>query len=424
MSLPTIPREIIFEIIDCLEDDRTALKSTTLVCKIWQHHSQQLLFRTFELTVDPHGSETVRLLEELCSESAARIMGYIEGLFLGFIPGFQDDNRTWLLSHGELLARVLKTLPLDRLTDFTLEDGWVPFSVSQGDESRTLPYLAVMRCIEDICAAPKLTTLTTIGDFPFEKLLPSCGPSLKHLCTYHLGKSVLPQVLENQARATPIELEWLMMRHHSEGVDEEDEEGVGLDDYILDPRSLVSLASLKVLDVKGDGVFSANLSRIFALCMDSLLGLLVNATVVPSRDYVLGFRRAYCLKSISLSFWGLLDPDEPTQVMSWLVRELTDQRQPVTDQASCRANLPSELESVALSLPLSHVTDLKTTMVSAFSEVLSDKTHFPMIKNVDIRFTYVTDDPPDGGKSGPKEREDIEAAMHSLKSRGVLRVEW
>ncbi|KAH6890760.1 hypothetical protein BKA70DRAFT_1441806 [Coprinopsis sp. MPI-PUGE-AT-0042] len=393
MSLATIPREIVFEIINCLEYDLTSLKSTSLV-------------------------QTVRLLDEFSSESAARIRGYIEGLFLGFIPGLQHYNRTWLLSHGELLARVLKMLPLDRLTDFALGDGWVPFLVSQGDENRALPRLAVVRCIEEICAAPKLTTLTTLGNFPFEKLLPSCGSSLKNLYTYHLGKSVLPQVLENQGRATPIELEVLMMRYHFE----EDEEGLGLDDYILDPRSLISLRSLKRLDIEGDKPFSANLSRIFALCIHSIHWLLVDAKVVPSSDYVLGFRRAYCLKNLDLSFRNFLDPAKLTQVMNWLLRELTDHCQFVAHQASGRVNHPSKLESFHLHLPLA-VTDLKVTTVFALSEVLSDKTHFPLLKNVDIKFTYM-DHPFDAGKSGHKEREEIEAAMGSLKRRGLLRVEW
>ncbi|KAH6906134.1 hypothetical protein BKA70DRAFT_1290805 [Coprinopsis sp. MPI-PUGE-AT-0042] len=416
-----IPREIAFEIVDNLEDDPASLKNTSLVCKAWQYHSQRHLFRTFTFAVNPQ-DRTVRLLEELGSESSARIRGYIEGLFLAFLPRFLHPTQTWLLNHGELLAQVLKML-LGKLTCFTLECGWIPFFVSRDDDP-IHPSLAILRCIEDICASPKLTTLTVIRSCPWANLLSRCGPSLKNLYTSHLCKSDRSQVALYQGRGAPIELEALVLQHLSESLDEEDEEGVGLDDYILDPRSFINLASLTGLQVEGDGVFNANLSQMFSLCMDSLHWILIDATVVPSRDYMLGFRRASCLKNIYLSFRGLLAPAKLTRVIKWLLRELTEQHQLATHQDGCGTNHPSQLERLDLSLPFSHVTDLKTMTVSAFSEVLSDKTHFPLLKNVDIKFTYTLDSAFDVAKSGPKEMEEIEAAMRSLQQRGGLRVEW
>ncbi|KAH6906135.1 hypothetical protein BKA70DRAFT_1564502 [Coprinopsis sp. MPI-PUGE-AT-0042] len=420
-TILTVPREIIFEIIDYLQDCHSDLKTTSLVCKGWQYHSQQRLYRTFTLTVNPQG-HTAHRLEVVGSSSFSRVRGYVERVCLYFNPDSIHRIRAWLHDHGELLARVFKELPLETLTDFTLGNGWIPFWAAISREGPTSPLLAVMHCITEICAAPKLTTLTIFEPAPFAELLSSCGPSLKNLCTIDLGKSQAALTNMHQSRAALVELEALVLRRDWEWQVPAAEGWIGLDNYILDPRSLIGLSSLKRLEAEIEFPVTENLSRILASCVDSLEDLSVNAREVLPRDYNLGIRRAYRLKRFNCSLCGARDQAEVTLAINWLLRELSDRHLSQTPLGGHTKSGTSSLKSVGLRLYTPLISYL--TMTSTLAEVLSDKNQFPVLENVDFTFTFWLE----SGKflSEPERRqiEVIEAGMASLKKREMLRVKW
>ncbi|KAH6906143.1 hypothetical protein BKA70DRAFT_1290821, partial [Coprinopsis sp. MPI-PUGE-AT-0042] len=117
-----------------------------------------------------------------------------------------------------------------------------------------------------------LRSLAISGTTAFLWLLPRCGPSLKQIhgsslrelsaATYSLD--YMPPEREDR-----IHLEVLTMRHT--GVNSN-----GLSDYLLDPRSLFSLHSLKRLEVHTRSSFNASLCSLFTACTSSLETLTVD----------------------------------------------------------------------------------------------------------------------------------------------------
>jgi hypothetical protein len=262
---PFISTEVTRHIIDYLEDDFTLLKAASLVCRDWQYPSQKLLFQALTLDIIPQDS-TVGFLENLISDSASRVRGYVRHIRLQFSGHLVAASVPWLRANGRILVQVVKMLPLDRLTDFTLKNGWIPFSNVWGP-----PSVEFTRCIGEICAAPKLNSLMIFGDAPFAQLLASAGPSLTKFHTTGVGKTEGWRTSTNPSRLEPITLKVLTV-----GTDIDTVSPRGLSDYVLDSTSLISLACLRELQFESRAAFNKHLSRIIDSCIGCLEALSID----------------------------------------------------------------------------------------------------------------------------------------------------
>jgi F-box-like len=281
---PQLPPELSFKIIDSLEDDHSSLKAASLVCKIWQHHAQQHLFQTFTLTMEPH-DRTTHLLKELGSDSASHVRECIKHLVMVFWTEEYvfGAPQPWLCDSSVVVVEVLNKLPLEKLVSFTLKNGWVPASAVYDHESfRLLPLPGVMRCIQDICAAPQLEALTIVGHAQFPQLLSCCGVSLKELNVAEVGGFEWLWGA-NMRREAPIELETLVLEKNRSRGDTMAAEALldglgGISEYLLDPRSLFTLKSLKVLIIESNELFDRHLLQMLSPCLDSLKALVLRTS--------------------------------------------------------------------------------------------------------------------------------------------------
>ncbi|KAH6906138.1 hypothetical protein BKA70DRAFT_1499351 [Coprinopsis sp. MPI-PUGE-AT-0042] len=401
-----LPPEIAFHIIHALEDDDASVNSASLVCKTWQYPAQQHLFRTLNLTLLPERDLTCRL-EGLGSTSAAHVREYVDGLVirsLGYVDAFTQN---WLDTHGELLARVLRMLPLARLTRFTLDGAWI-----RDDEDDDTPQEAspeVLQCIREICAGPALRILEISGQVPSLSLLSHCGPSLKELYTSYLHAELVPQNTTPLGRQAPIHLEVLRLDRNN--ADYIQSGKTSIEQYMLDPQALFSLKSLRLLEVVGESPFEGNLSCILTASMGSLEDLKVSFRDTPSSDFSLGLQSAVNLKNLSFSSQYRLNNRELALFMDWLLRELTS-------RAHALPRL--SLTSISLEIPVHHIADMESKIAGALSDALSVQQHYPELQGVTIKLRPWYS----AASVEFSHRERLELDMHALKERGVLRLQW
>ncbi|KAH6906151.1 hypothetical protein BKA70DRAFT_1430089 [Coprinopsis sp. MPI-PUGE-AT-0042] len=285
--IPQVPPEIAFHTIDCLGGDDVSLKNASLVCQAWQYHSQQRLFRTLSLTVYPEGS-TIRRLEDL--GSSVRIRAYVDCLVMRYYS--QDVTNAWLDTHGERFAQAVRMLPLATLSRFVLVGDWIRYGFINGIMQTPSP--EALRCIQDICAGPMLTTLSIWGRTPFLPLLSRCGPSLKELYTSKLPADCVNQDLSPLGREVAINLEVLHMNSNDSAPTPS--HPISFYDYLLDPRALLSLKSLRFLEASGVNCFDQKLSRILAACAASVEDLEVTFVEPPPKGCRLAPQNAPELK--------------------------------------------------------------------------------------------------------------------------------
>ncbi|KAH6906141.1 hypothetical protein BKA70DRAFT_1290817 [Coprinopsis sp. MPI-PUGE-AT-0042] len=410
---PRIPTDIAFQIIE-FGDDFTALKSTSLVCKIWRDHSQRRLFRNLKLTVRSTGDSSIRRLEGLGLASSMRIRQYVRIISLTLLA---EDGRdvivAWLNMHEQLLVRLLKMLPLDRISSFFLFNLW-PIWDHVVEEQELVPqFPSIAGCVEDMCASAMLRTLSIRGYVPFSRLL---RPPF--LPTRNPPRDPTPN------GQVSINLERLMLVNPGYGTAQKP--NASLVNYLLDPRrSLVNLGSLRELGSLGDLHLEEPVRQLFEACAGTLESL--RATVFPSspssRSKIsrLGLRKAGNLKRLDFYFHSSYNPSRSsrlTEFLKWLVEELT------SDQKQGGANQPSNLERVELGIfVFSSVKDIDVTQVGALAEILSDRRLHPNIKEVDLLVRVSVH--PSGSSSVENEhKEKLESALGALKERGVLRLRW
>ncbi|KAH6906140.1 hypothetical protein BKA70DRAFT_1290814 [Coprinopsis sp. MPI-PUGE-AT-0042] len=384
---PHIPADIAFQIIDFGEDDAVTLKSTSLVCKIWQDHSQKRLFRTLELRVFLKGDHTIRRLRGLGLASSMRIKQYVRTLSLSFVGlGNAKDTEleaAWLNTHEQLLVQVLKTLPLNRISSFRLGNIWSILDYVLGEQKLVPRFPSIAGCVEDICASPMLGRLVLSGRVPFPQLLP-----------------YFPASVETPSDPTPhrkalIDLETLSVRSTTamRATNE------SLLSYLLDlRRSLVNLTSLRELEILGTSNEFLNepLSKLFKVCSDSLESLEIQSL------HQLGLRKAAKLKRLAASRPSGSQFDRLADFMERLMQELTP------DQQHGGESCPSNLESVTVEL---HVYSVKEIDYPKLIEV-------SLVVCLDASLR-ISNSPLEN-----EHKEKVELAMGALRERGVLRICW
>ncbi|KAH6906139.1 hypothetical protein BKA70DRAFT_1290813 [Coprinopsis sp. MPI-PUGE-AT-0042] len=385
-STPRIPAEIAFKIIDFGEDGFVELKSTSLVCKIWQDHSQQCLFRTLHLTVHPTGDNSIRRLEGIGLASSVRIRTYIRSLYLTFpAPRPSEDGPdVWLNTHEKLLVQVLKML--DRLSVFALWNDWPIFDYAV--KGKTL----------DLCASPTFQGIVLDGTVPVLHLLSRCSPALEDLQTFSLCEPSIPANMEPPSipicNRRAIALQTLMVYNpHTAQTANAD-----LLDNLLNPlRSFFDLTSLKVLKIMGNHSLDEPLRQLFEACSSTLERLLITflAPASSSKSSSLGLRKAVGLKSLNL-FYGTSLLYQLTDFMDWLLQELaSDQKQDVRH-------------------------------IGVLSDILSDSRQYPKIKEFElvVRYDHFTIKFLDFLASENEHKEKLKSAMGALKERGTLQLHW
>ncbi|KAH6906137.1 hypothetical protein BKA70DRAFT_1430075 [Coprinopsis sp. MPI-PUGE-AT-0042] len=422
-----IPAEITLKILDLNENDIDSLNTMSLVCKDWRQYSQKCLFQTLKLTIRPAKRTSAQRLQGLAAASSAGIRGHVKTLVLKLPETSIKKAGIWLRAHEELLVQVLRALPSERLTSFTLENRWSTFDYQVNDQESIPLFPSIVRCIDDICASPILERLALEGKLPCLRLLSRCGPALKELHTSHLqapspAGSRLPQSYLPLERRDPINLEALTVHYpksqrSNHGVPREGEGS--LSGYLFNPRSLFNLGSLKHLEVLGEASFDEPFCQLFATCIGSLESLIVRS--LPTHPNTLGLRKARNLKR--LSFLCPNGHSNLTSFMGWLLVELTSY------QAHSHHVHPSSLEFITLRLRVfSYVTQFEPSLAGRLSDILSDEHHYPRIKQVKFglipdcpTFEWTTDEDIDVAN---KHREKIELAMHALKEKRVLQLQW
>jgi hypothetical protein len=152
----------------------------------------------------------------------------------------------------------------------------------------------------------------------------------------------------------------------------------------------------------------------------------LTATVLPSEGshFMLGLKRAASLERFHLHVRSS-EPASLKEATDWLFQELAGQDAEAGPQGNRRRpTRPSRLRGLELRLPISFITDIQAPKISTLSEMLSDETNFPLLEEVDIKFTRSSSLWACNEKFERKQEEEMEAAMYSLKKRGVLRVAW
>jgi hypothetical protein len=183
------------------------------------------------------------------------------------------------------LVEVLRGLPLDRLTSFTLENKWAIFDYRVGEVEST-PFLpSITSCIDDICAGRMLQRLDLDGQLPFLRLISRCGPALEELRAARLqhpspiGSGIPRSYLPMERRGT-INLKLLTIPHEPPSFLSNGPSRPGKDnvmDYLFDPRSLFNLRSIQKLEILGLDTFSERSHRLFESCSESLECLIIRS---------------------------------------------------------------------------------------------------------------------------------------------------
>ncbi|KAH6906152.1 hypothetical protein BKA70DRAFT_1290846 [Coprinopsis sp. MPI-PUGE-AT-0042] len=423
-SAPSIPVEIAFKIIDFGEDGFVALKSTSLVCKIWRDHSQRCLFRALHLTVHPTGDNSIRRLEGIGLASSVRIRSYIRSLYLTFPAPDGNEPDVWLNTHEQLLVQVLKTL--DRLSIFALRNDWPIFDYGVKGQTLVPRFPSISRCIEDLCASPTLEGILLGGTVPVLQLLSRCSPTLEDLQTLRLRAPSIPANMEPPGiptlpnRQAPIALHMLNVFNP----DTAQTTNADLLDHLLNPlRSFFDLTSLKVLRIVGNPCLDEPLRQLFEACSSTLERLLIGTFPLASssKSSSLGLRKAVVLKSLSLCYRASL-LYQLTDFMDWLLQELA------SDQKQGGEIHPSNLESVTLVIfAFQSVLDIDVRQAGALSDILSDSRQYPKIKEVKLEVHHISVPISFLGSTSSVEnehKEKLKSAMGALKERGILQLHW
>ncbi|KAH6906182.1 hypothetical protein BKA70DRAFT_1564538 [Coprinopsis sp. MPI-PUGE-AT-0042] len=220
--MPDVPVEVIEKIIENVETDPETLASASLLCKGLQLISQRLLFHTLHLTLFCNTDFAVARLKNLLASS--RLISYwLE----------------WTQIHNALLVATLELLE-NRSKDIRY--------LSISNKSRRFRNLAISQrsvaCIETLAQSPFLHTLTLCS--ASVELLRFCGSSLKHLIVTSesdIENCDVKTIWEPMKRTTPIILE-SFESHYSL---RPPSDILIAQDYLLHPRSMVHLGSLKRL---------------------------------------------------------------------------------------------------------------------------------------------------------------------------------
>jgi F-box-like len=238
--MPDLPVELVEKILGSDGLDRETLASATLLCKDVRLIAQRLLFHTLRLTFFANTDLALARLSNLIAPP--RLISYARVLTITFSLG-DHGWLEWAQTHNALLTATLELVEkqAENIQSLEIINGTGTVFGSHKDLAIAK---RVVACMETLVRSPSLRDLLLRS--ASVDLLRYCTPSLKHLDVnfeYEVQPQDVRTVWDMVGRTVPIRLESLES-HWSLAVPPE---RLSLHNYLLDPRCLIDLSSLKRL---------------------------------------------------------------------------------------------------------------------------------------------------------------------------------